>query len=176
MTKMMGMPVNRPVFDDWISAFERLVLLVCAILFFSACTDGYPTEEEFALDPVEMNQAQRLKAMNRLGQQAHPEFTWLYRLMPDCRLQWTVEGGDAGKETFDLPAWGADVSVIFDRADQIYGVQARPTVASDAKENTTLLLSKKWVDALALSQLVRLFQAGCNVSSESEPRGDSGQS
>lgn len=175
MTKMMGMPINRRPFDDLTSAFERLVLVSCAILFFSACADGYPAEDELAINPVEMNQVERLEAMNRLGQRAHPNLTWLYRAMPGCSLQWTVDGADSHKETFNLPLWGAGVEVSFDKADQIYGVQVRPADASDLKKSTRLL-NKKWVDALALNQLVRLFQAGCKASSESVPPGNSGQS
>jgi len=168
----MDVTLNCHPFHRLIDGFKRLVLASCAILFFSACVDGYPTEDELPMNPVEMNQVERLEAMNRLGQQAHPNLTWLYRALPGCSLQWTVDGGESGKETFILPMWGAGVDVNFDKADQIYGVQARPANASDLKEST-LLLSKKWVDALALSQLVRLFQAGCKASSAPVAPGNS---
>jgi hypothetical protein len=172
---MMCRPISRRPFNDLIIGFERLVLASCAILFFSACADGYPTEDELAMNPVAMNQVERLEAMNRLGQQAHPDLTWLYRAMPGCSLQWTVDGADADQETFSLPLWGADVDVSFDKADQIYGVQVQPADVSELEE-LTLLLSKRWVDALALGQLVRLFQAGCKASSAPVPPGNPGQS
>ena len=172
MTSMMLNSQTTPGVGE---GFKRFVWASCAILFFSACADGYPTEDELAMSPTEMSQTERLAAMNRLGQQAHPELKWQYRAMPGCSLQWAVHGKDAGKETFVLPLWGASFDVSFDKSDEIYGVQVKPADAADLKEST-ILLSKKWVDALALSQLVRLFQAECPANPAPGASGDSGQS
>lgn len=170
----MVMTLNRRSFNALLVGCQRLVLASCAILFLSACLDGYPTEDEVNLTPLEMSQTQRLETMNQLGQEAHPELTWLYRAMPGCSLQWTVHGGDSGKKTFNLPLRGAGVDLSFNKADQIYGVQVRPADASDLNE-LTVLLSKKWADAIKLSQLVRSFQVGCHTSSVSVPSGNPGQ-
>lgn len=124
--------------------------------------DRYPTEDEVSITPLEMSQAQRLQAMNQLGQEAHPELTWLYRAMPGCSLQWTAQGGDAGKETAQVPLWGAGIDLRLNKVDQVYGVQVRPAGASDFDE-LTIMLSKNWVQAIEMSHLVRWFQIGCSA-------------
>lgn len=164
----MGVTLNRHSFNGLLDSFQRLVLASCATLFLSACLDGYPTEDEVGLTAIEMSQPQRLEAMNELGQEAHPDLTWLYRAMPDCRLQWTVQGGDAGKETAQVPLWGAAIDLRRDKIDQVYGVQVRPAGASDLDE-LTLMLSKNWMQAIEMSQLVRWFQIGCSAGDAAEP-------
>jgi len=164
----MGVTLNRHLFNGLWDGFQRLALASCATLFLSACLDGYPTEDEVGLTAVEMSQPQRLEAMNELGQEAHPDLTWLYRAMPDCRLQWTVQGGDAGKETAQVPLWGAAIDLRRDKIDQAYGVQVRPAGASDLDE-LTLMLSKNWMQAIEMSQLVRWFQIGCSAGDAAEP-------
>lgn len=158
----IGLRLSRHSFHGFLEGFQRLVLACCATLFLSACLDGYPTEDELVITPLDMSQKQRLKAMNQLGQEAHSELSWLYRAMPGCSLHWTAQGSDAGKETAHVPLWGAGIDLRFDKADQVYGVQVRPAGASELDE-MTLMLSKKWVDAIEMSQLVRWFQIGCGV-------------
>ena len=158
----MNVMPDRGSFNNLFDGLPRLLPACCAILFFSACADGYPTEDELNITPLEMSQAQRLEAMNQLGQEAHPELTWLYHAMPGCSLQWTMHGADAGKERFDLPLRGAGIDLRFNKADQLYGVQVRPADAPELNEQT-VLLSKKWVDAIEMSQLVRWFQISCGA-------------
>lgn len=113
---------------------------------------------------IDMTQAERLQAMNQLGQEAHREFTWHYRALPDCRLQWTVQVGNAGQEFAQVPLRGAGVNLRFDKADQVYGVQVRPSGASSLNA-LTLMLSKSWAQAIEMSHLVRWFQIGCSAAS-----------
>jgi len=172
---MVGMVLTERSWHGAGIGLRRLIWASCAILFFTACADGYPTEDELAMNPTEMSQVERLAAMNRIGQQTHSELSWHYRAMPACSLQWAFHGDGAGSETFVLPLWGASFDVSFDKSEQIYGVQVTPADNSNAKEST-IFLSKKWVDALALSQLVRLFQAECSTSPVTVSPGNSGQS
>jgi len=132
-----------------------------AIVFFSGCVDTYPTEDEVSIFPREMTQAQQLQAMNQLGQEAHPERTWRYRVMSGCSLQWTAHGGDAGTETAQVPLWGAAIDLRLDKIDQVYVVQVRPAGASSLEE-LTVMRSKDWVQAIEMSHLVRWLQIGCS--------------
>ena len=121
--------------------------------------DGYPTQDEVSVLPLEMTQAQRLQAMNHLGQDAHSEFTWLCRTIPGCSLQWAVQGGDSGKETAQVPLRGAAIDLRLDKIDQVYGVQVRPAGASNLDEST-LMLSKSWAQAMTMNHLIRSLQIG----------------
>lgn len=147
---------------------QCLLLALVSIPFFSACTEGYPSEDELNITPLEMNKVERLEAMNRLGQESNSELTWLYRAMPGCVLQWTVRGGDSGKETFNLPLSGAEVDISYSKEDQIYGVEVQPQEASNLSAQS-VLLSKKWVGAIEMSHLIRLFQGGCRASRATLP-------
>ncbi len=164
----MGVTLNRHSFKCVVDGFSRWlrlkqwVMACLAIAFFAGCMDTYPTEDEVSILPREMTQAQRLQAMNQLGQEAHPELTWFYRAMPDCRLQWTVQGGDAGKGIAQVPLWGSAIDLRLDKIDQVYGVQVRPAGASSLEE-LTLMLSKDWVQAIEMSHLLRSFQIGCSA-------------
>ena len=159
--------LSRHSFHGLLNGAQRLlqwVLACLAIVFFSGCTDGYPTEDE-------MTQAQRLQAMNPLGQEAHQGFTWRYRAMPGCSLQWTVQGGDAGKESAQALLWGAAIDLRLDKIDQVYGIQVRPAGPSNLKE-LTLMLSKNWVQTIEMSHLVRWFQIGCGAANAAAAPGN----
>ena len=116
------------------------------------------------ITPLEMSKVERMEAMNRLGQESHSELTWLYRAMPGCVLQWTVRGGEGGKETFNLPLLNAGVDISYSKEAQIYGVEVQPQETSNLSAQS-VLLSKKWVGAIEMSHLIRLFQGGCRTSS-----------
>lgn len=159
----MSMVLNPPSSSSLLTLFQRLMLVPCAVVFFAACTDGYPREDELIINPLELNQSQRLQAMNQLGQDAFPEMTWIYRTLPSCIMQITVNGIESGKQTFSVQMSGAGVDVSFNRADQIYGVQVQPREGKNL-EAQPILLSKTWLDAIEMSNLVRSFQVGCQTS------------
>lgn len=151
------------------SGVQCFLLALACILFFSACTGGYPSEDELNITPLEMNKVERLEAMNRLGRESNSELTWLYQSMPGCVLQWTVRGADTAKETFDLPLLGAGVGITYSKEDQIYGVEVQSQEASSLSAQP-VLLSKKWVSAIEMSHLIRLLQGGCHASSATLPK------
>lgn len=169
------MAADRRSVNHLCGGFPRLVLVLasCAVLFLSACLDGYPTEDEVGLTAIEMSQPQRLVAMNELGQEAHPELTWLYRAMPGCRLEWTVHGADAGKKTVHLPLSGIGIDLSFDKVDRIYNVQVRPAEASGLNE-LTVLQSTHWIDAIEMRLLLRWFQIDCTGGRAPVPGGNAG--
>jgi len=146
-----------------LTMFQRLLLVPCAVLFFAACTDSYPREDELIVNALELNQFQRLEAMNELGQDAHPETTWIYRALPNCSMQMTVASIESGEQIFILQMSGAGVDISFNKADQVYGVQVQPREGKSL-EQRHVFLSKTWVDAVEMSNLVRSFQMKCNTS------------
>lgn len=159
----MSMVLNQPSSSSLLTLFQRLMLVPFAFLFFAACTDGYPTEDELIVNPLELNQSQRLQAMNQLGQDAHPEMTWIYRALPSCAMLITVNGSESGQQTFGLKMSGAGVDISFNKAEKIYGVKVQPK-EGDTLEERPVLLSKTWLDAIEMSNLVRSFQIGCQTS------------
>ena len=162
----MNMVLNQPANRNSVTGFQRLLLVPAVFLFFSACTEGYPTEDELIINPLELNQSQRLQAMNQLGQDAHPEMTWIYRALPSCSMQITVNGSASDQQTFSLQMSGAGVDISFNKAEQIYGVKVQPK-QGDTLEEQPVLLSKTWLDAIEMSNLVRSFQVGCQTSAAS---------
>lgn len=162
----MTMVLNQPAGSNLVTGLRRLLLVPVAFLFLAACTEGYPTEDELIINPLEMNQSQRLQAMNQLGQDAHPEMTWIYRALPSCTMQITVNGSESDQQTFSLQMSGAGVGISFNKAEQIYGVKVQPK-RGDALEEQPVLLSKTWLDAIEMSNLVRSFQVGCQTSAAS---------
>lgn len=162
MTPMVGI-LNQLPYSSMLSMLQRVMLVPCAVLFFAACTDGYPKEDELIINPLELNQSQRLEAMNQLGQDAHPKITWIYRALPSCVMQMTVNGLESVKQTFSLQMSGAGVDFSYNKADQVYGVQVQPR-EGEILEERPVLLSKTWGDAVEMINLVRSFQTGCQTS------------
>ncbi len=159
----MSIRLNQSSNSSVLTLCQRLILIVCAVLFFTACTDGYPNEDELTINPLKLNQPQRLEAMNQLGQDAHPDLTWIYRALPSCILQMTVDGFDSGKQVFSLPMLNAGVDISSSKADPRYGVKVQPRDGASLSERV-VFLSRTWVDAVAMSHLVRSFQKGCQPS------------
>jgi len=157
------MVLNQVSNSSLLTGFQRLMLFPVSILFFAACTEGYPTEGELIINPVELNQAQRLQAMNQLGKVAHPEVTWIYRALPSCIMEMTFRGFESAKQTFSMHLSGAGVDISFNKMDQIYGAQVAPR-KGESLEERPVLLSKNWVDAIEMGNLIRSFQTGCQTS------------
>lgn len=82
-----------------------------------------------------------------------------------------------GTKLNDLPCRrvGASFDDSFGKVEQIYGVQGTPADVS-LFEESTMLISKKWIDALALSQLIRLFQVECPTNPAPGSTSNAGQS
>ena len=117
------------------------MLVSCAGLFFAACTEGYPAENESIINPLALNPSQRLQAMNQLEQDALPELIWIYHALPSRIMQVTVNGFESGKQTFGLQMSGAGVDISFNAANQIYAVQVQPK-EGESLEQRPVLLSK----------------------------------
>ena len=159
----MGELLNRPSDSSLLSLRQRLMLAAGAILIFAACTDGYPIEDELVISPHALTQSERLQAMNQLGQDAYPGIEWIYRALSDCILQITVEGVESGKQTFSLQMAGAGIDVSSNKADEAFGVQVVP-IEGESLEKQHVLLSKTWLDAVAMRNLLLSFQIVCQVS------------
>lgn len=146
---------------------QRLLLALGAAWLSAACTDGYPTDDEQIVSPVELTQTQRLHTMNLLGQDAHPETTWTYSAVPGCQLRVVENNPDMGKQTFRLPMENVEVNVGFDNTERVYSVSVQPWGADDV-DRRLVLRSNSWVDAIEMGNLVRSFQIGCRAERTSE--------
>ena len=78
-------------------------------------------------------------------------------------MQMTVNGLESVKQTFSLQMSGAGVDFRCNKADQVYGVQVQPREGGSLEERP-VLLSKTWLDAVEMINLVRSFQTGCQTS------------
>jgi hypothetical protein len=163
----VGAALNQTSNNSMLALCQRLMLAFGAMLLFAACTEGYPKEDELIVNPLALNQSQRLEAMNLLGQEAHPEMTWTYSVLPGCILRTMVSGFETDKPAFNLPMVHADVGISFDKSGQIYSVQVQPREL-ESLEKRPVLLSKTWLDAIEMSNLVRSFQMGCQTSATAE--------
>lgn len=159
----VNIALNQIFISSVLATSQRVMLAFFAVLLFAACTEGYPKEDELIINPLKLNQSEQLQAMNRLGQDAHPEMTWIYRALPSCIMQMTVDRFELGKQTFSLQMLSANVDISFNNADQVYGVQVQPRSGGSLEERP-VLLSKTWVDAIEMGNLVRSFQMKCNAS------------
>lgn len=86
------------------SLITTLVEMVLCVPLLLACTDGYPTDDVVSLPESEMNSAQLLRAMNRIGAGAIPGETWRYDLNKGCMLRVTSMNplGAVGVDTVAL--------------------------------------------------------------------------
>ena len=78
-------------------------------------------------------------------------------------MQMTVNGLESVKQTFSLQMSGTGVGFSYNKADQVYGVQVQPREGGSLEERP-VLLSKTWLDAVEMINLVRSFQTGSQTS------------
>ncbi|TXJ06940.1 MAG: hypothetical protein E6Q29_10740 [Alicycliphilus sp.] len=122
--------------------------------------EGYPTQDIPAADPLDMTQDQRLKQMNTLGGQAHPDRRWSYDLLPGCILRIDFDGKDGPRPSIDVPLLGAVVRLATDKADDTFDVEARP-ISPASSSKVTILEAQDWAHAIGMARLLRVVEKGC---------------
>ena len=138
----------------------RLLFAVLAVTVGAACMEGYPTQDIPAADPLDMTQDQRLKPMNTLGGQAHPDRRWSYDLLPGCILRIDFDGKDGPRPSIDVPLLGAVVRLATDKADDTFDVAARP-ISPASSSKVTILEAQDWAHAIGMARLLRVVEKGC---------------
>jgi hypothetical protein len=129
----------------------------CLAALAGACSDGYSTRSAAPADPHAMTPEQRLAAMNRLGQQAHPDLRWRYDLDSPCELLVAVTGSRRTSQRVRLD--GVTVGQSFDQATTTYLVTVMP--ADRAAPVARVLETPKWTQSVEMFSLVRLQQRDC---------------
>ena len=138
----------------------RLAFAMLAVTVGAACTDGYPTKDAPAIDPLDMTQHQRLAQMNALGSDAHPDRTWSYDLLPGCVLRIDFDGKAGPRAAMDIPLLGASVKVATDKADDTFDVEVKP-INPAAQGEITVLEAQAWAHAIGMSRILRVVEKGC---------------
>lgn len=138
----------------------RLALIALVVAAGTACSDGYPTKDAPAVDPIDMTQPQRLAQMNALGSDAHPDRRWSYDLLPGCVLRIDFDGDAGPRDPVDIPLLGATVKVATDKADDTFDVEVKfggPSVEGEI----TVLEAQEWAHAVGMSRILRVVEKGC---------------
>ena len=84
--------------------------------------DGYPTEAEPALHPLDMTPAQRMLEMNRVGEEVDAGRHWSYEMRPGCVLRIDIDGEHGSFPSLDLPLLGAEVKINPDKEEGTFEV------------------------------------------------------
>jgi hypothetical protein len=138
----------------------RLALAMLAVALGSACTDGYPTQDAPAIDPLDMTQHQRLAQMNALGSDSHPDRRWSYKLLPGCILRIDFDGEAGPRAAVHVPLLGANVKVSDDKKDGTFDVEVQPETPA-GHGDVTVLETEAWAPAIGMSRIVRVVEKGC---------------
>lgn len=135
------------------------------VVFGTAC-DGYPTKDAPVVSPSEMSQAERVEAMNILGQEAQQRGRWSFRLEPGCVLEVSMRRRGEAERSFAIPLQGAAVDARFDKGDDFYAVLFRREAAS---ESLPILETPRWTDSVEMTSLVRALQRDCRQVGKANP-------
>ena len=136
--------------------------LALSVLLLLGCSEGYPGEDRPLISPFDMDNAQRLSALNEIGADAHPERRWAFELMDGCRLEVARKRGSKRYPgtVFELQR-SMELEVAFDAADQTFDVHLLASAAADAPRLGTLLESEVWTDAVQADLLLQLLIRDC---------------
>lgn len=138
----------------------RLCVAVAALLL-CAC-DGYPSEDTLPPNPFDIDNAQRLQALDALGAKAYRGERSRFALDEACTLRVTRGGGPPRGESFEQALRrGMDVGITFDKAAGVYEVHLLSDGGPDARRLGLLLRSTAWMQAAQADLLVQLLIRDC---------------
>ena len=150
-----------------ITSLRRIVLqrwrwfFACSILVLgAACMDGYPTEAEPALHPLDMTPAQRMLEMNRVGEEVDAGRHWSYEMRPGCVLRIDIDGEHGSFPSLDLPLLGAEVKINPDKEEGTFEVTIQRRDAP-SEQGWAVLESRRWGDVSWMQLLLRVAQKEC---------------
>lgn len=135
----------------------------------SGCMDGYGDKEQAPVSPFEMDNQQRLHALNEVAARARRGERSHFTLEPDCRLQ----------VARDAPAWqvsiqqhelrrGMFVDVSFNKDLQVFEVHLLDRAGPDSRRLGLLLRSTAWMQASKADLLVQLLIRDCRPTPSDE--------
>jgi hypothetical protein len=156
----------------WMTAFRpgfgwRAGAAAGVIVLGTAC-DGYPTKDVPVVSPSEMSQAERVEAMNKLGQEAQQRGRWSFRLEPGCVLEVSMRRRGEAEQSFAIQLQGAAVETRFDKGGDTYAILVRQQAASDT-ESLPVLETPRWTDSVEMTSLVRALQGDCRQVGAANP-------
>ncbi|NCT85177.1 MAG: hypothetical protein GXC94_18670 [Comamonadaceae bacterium] len=139
----------------------RLSAAVAALLL-SAC-DGYPSEDTVPPNPFDIDNTQRLQALDALGAKAMRGERSRFALDEACRLSITRSGGPRpGERLQQALRRGMDVGISFDKAEGVYEVHLLSDSGPAARRLGLLLRSATWRQAAQADLLVQLMIRDCS--------------
>ncbi|MFT7772596.1 hypothetical protein [Roseateles sp.] len=138
---------------------NRLAAAAAALLL-CAC-DGYPSEDTVPPNPFDIDNAQRLQALDALGAKAYRGERSRFALDAQCTLRVTRNGGPQRERFEQALAPGMHVGISFDKAERVFEVHLLSDSGPDARRLGLLLRSSAWMQAAQADLLVQLMIRDC---------------
>lgn len=138
--------------------------LACGALaaLLAGCTQGYPGDDAPHVSPFDMSNAERLAALNRLAQQAHPDRRWRYTMTAPCELDVEVRGkGVQATRTALTLVRAMDAGLVFDKENQAFRVVLLAGSHRGAEVVATLMESRAWTAASQAELILKLLTRDC---------------
>lgn len=132
---------------------------VALAVLLVGCGKGYPARDASLDSPFEMNQAERLEALNRIGGEADDKLRWRYALGDDCVLAVKQRGNWLAGSTTAVRLDEVSVETRALANGERHGVQL--VAAGKAAAPVTLLQSEGPRPAQQASLLVKLLKRDC---------------
>jgi hypothetical protein len=137
--------------------WQTVPVALAALL--AGCGKGYPARDVSLDSPFEMNQAERLEALNRIGGEADDKRRWRYALGEGCVLAVKQRGSWLAGSTTAVRLDEVSVETRALDDGERHGVQL--VAAGSAAAPVTLLQSEGPRPAQQASLLVKLLKRDC---------------
>lgn len=135
------------------------VVFVAGLGIFAGCQDGYPPKEGESLEPRQMTQAQRIEAINVIGQRAKGGDAWTYAMDDDCIFTvQTQRDGRKSRQHFDLRSFKSELD--YDQALEAFEVRLGELSAS-THESVSVLKAASWADASFMHGVLLHLEQDC---------------
>ncbi len=137
-----------------------LAVLLMPVALVAACSQGYPSDNAPIASPFDMNQAQRIAALNVVGSEADDARRWRYTLEEGCVLAVRQHEGWWRQSSIQVPLDGVSLETRVPPGGNGSGlklVASGPDVAS-----VTLLHSDNPLPAQQANLLVKLIKRDCD--------------
>lgn len=135
-------------------------LLLATLLLLSACSDGYPTEDEPQVDHASLDQPGLIQALNALGDEPQLDRRWHYDLAEGCELQAKVRKGKPPERRLILE--GATIQLR--SREGLTEVLLLPREGGEPAA-IVVLESPRWTDAVRIRSLLTHLELSCGRGS-----------
>lgn len=139
-----------------------LAVLLMPLALVAACTQGYPNDNAPIASPFDMNQAQRLAALNVVGREADDERRWGYTLEDGCVLAVSQREGWRHRSSVQVPL----DEVSLETRVPSDGLRSGLKLVASGPElaPVTLLRSENPLPAQQANLLVKLIKRDCDAA------------